>query len=407
MYWLDRLKINSKFNLILTLVLLALFASAAFITYKREQSLIQKVAVEHARNIARQIIETRNYMSSVVKGEPEYNYGLVPQVVATQVAKRLTNESRYYVRQVSLRYRNPENRPDNYEAAQLKTFTQGGGQETWSIIKVNSEKSFRYMLSMVAEKSCLECHGEYDKAPNFVKARFPRGHFSYNYKVGEVIGAVSVTVPIAELYHEVGTNLKIDLLFWAVVILLTITVSGSLIRKTIITPITTLSSTIARVTVSGNFSERIPQTTRDEAGLLIGAFNDLMEELERKTVQSRESGERYRNLIEIAQSAIVTFLTDGKIVIANQRAEVLLGASRHELLGENVFDFLEDESTIRKIINTMITDGKISGQEEGMPAQVRSRKGDIYTIELALSASLSDDKPMLTAIMRDPTIVRN
>jgi PAS domain S-box-containing protein len=407
MYWLDRLKINSKFNLILTLLLLTLFAAATFITYKREQSLIQKVAVEHARNIARQIIETRNYMSSVVKGEPEQNYGLVPQVVATRVAKRLTSESRYYVRQVSLRYRNPENRPDDYEAAQLKVFAQRKIQESWNIIKINNDQSFRYMLSMVAEESCLECHGAYDDAPNFVKMRFPRGHFSYNYKVGEVIGAVSVTVPVAELYHEIGTNLKIDLLFWAIVILLTITVSGSLVRKAIITPITTLSSAIAKVTVSGNFSARLPQTSHDEAGQLIGAFNDLMEELERKTVQSRESGERYRNLIEIAQSAIVTFLTDGKIVIANQKAELLLGAPRHELLGENVFEFLEDEGSIRRIINTMITDGTISGQEEGMPAKVRSRNGDLYNIELALSASLSDDKPILTAIMRDPAIVKD
>ena len=93
---------------------------AASFTYERQQSLILKIAVDNARIIARQIIETRDYMSSVVHGEPDQNYNLVPQVVATQVAERITQGSKYYVRQVSLRYRNPNNRPDDYETLMLQ-----------------------------------------------------------------------------------------------------------------------------------------------------------------------------------------------------------------------------------------------------------------------------------------------
>lgn len=94
------LKIGTKFNIIMSLLLISLFLVAAVMTYKREQSLVNRVAIDNARSIARQIIETRDYISSVVKGEPETNYNLVPQVVATNVAKRLTAGSDYYVRQV-------------------------------------------------------------------------------------------------------------------------------------------------------------------------------------------------------------------------------------------------------------------------------------------------------------------
>ena len=116
------LKIGAKFNIIMSLLLISLFIVAAVLTYKREQTLVNRVAVDNARSIARQIIETRDYMSSVVKGEPDNNYGLVPQVVATNVAKRMTAGSDYYVRQVSLRYRNPNNRPDPFETEQLSLF---------------------------------------------------------------------------------------------------------------------------------------------------------------------------------------------------------------------------------------------------------------------------------------------
>ena len=80
---------------------------------------------------------------------------------------------------------------------------------------------------------------------------------------------------------------------------------------------------------------------------MIGAFNEMMEELQLKTLQSRESEERYRKFIEMAQSAVVTFMDDGKIIISNQRAEELFGLSRQTLLGENIFSFLEDGEKLR------------------------------------------------------------
>src|SRR5512138_78699 len=106
MSWLGRLKLGTKFNLIISLVLISLFLVAAYFTYERQHSLILKSAVENARILARQIVETREYVSDVEQDEPDRNYALVPQVVATQVARRITRNSNYYVRQVSLRYRN-------------------------------------------------------------------------------------------------------------------------------------------------------------------------------------------------------------------------------------------------------------------------------------------------------------
>jgi PAS domain S-box-containing protein len=338
----------------------------------------------------------------VVKGEPARNPDLIPQVVATRVAKRLTQGSSYVVRQVSLRYRNPENRPDDYEAAQLRSFSQRRVKESFNTVSVGHERSIRYMLPMFAEKSCLECHGTYESAPTFVQQRFPKGHFSYNYSVGEVIGAVSVTIPVAELYREMGANLRSDLFFWGAVVLAILLVTGAVVRRIIISRVSALADTITRVTASGDFAERLVPKAGDEIGRLTVAFNNLMEELQQRTTQSHESGQRYRNLVEIARSPIITFLADGKIVTANQQAGLLFGMASPAMLGENVFGLVAEEAELRQHVETALREGRCGGPQGGIPLVFRCRKGEKRTLEVALSSTESEGRHLITAILREP-----
>lgn len=396
MPWFGNLKIRTKFNLIMSLLLIFLFVAAAFLTYQKQQTLILKLAVDNARSFAKQIIETRDYLSSVVKGEAENNYALVPQVVATQVAKRISKDSRYNVRQVSLRYRNPENRPTDYESQQLQAFARGSVTEAYSVVRLKGESTFHYLQPMVAVQSCLSCHGEYDKAPAFVRERFPRNHFSYNYKVGEVIGAVSVSIPMHALYREIGANLKLDLFYRGAIFFIIIFVMGIALRRSIIDPVKMLSETITRVTRTGNFADRLPIRTNDEIGQLIGAFNDLMEELGRKTLQSKESEDRYRNFINMARSAVVTFMQDGKILITNKKAEELFGRSCQELLGENIFQFLENGDAQKEWVASINKTTPATTKQK-----IHSYLGGVTQVEMVLSVSQTDQQPMYTAILRE------
>lgn len=401
MSWFGNLKINTKFNLIMSLLLVILFLTASSLVYNRQQQLILKVAVDNARLLASQIIETREYMSDSVRQEPESNYRLVPQVVATQVAKRITQDSKFYVRQVSLRYRNPENQPDPFETAQLKSFSQRPVREISGVVTMDGVKSFRYMQVMIAEKSCLKCHGSFDTAPRFVRERFPRGHISYDYKVGEVIGAVSAGIPMDDLYRQIGIDLAFDLGSRAFIFFIVILVMGALIRKTIINPIKMMSVTMARVTETGDFSERIPTHTQDEVGQLINSFNEMMEEVGLKTLQHTESEERYRRFIEMARSAVVTFLEDGKIIICNEPAERLFGIPRRELLGESIYSFLDSGAELRGIMSAIIHAGTEEDISKTFSDRVRDRNGRVVDVEIALSSSVRDHKPLFTAILRN------
>jgi PAS domain S-box-containing protein len=400
MSFFSRLSVNTKYNIISSLLLVALFMALAYSNYRREQSLILKGAIDNARTISRQIIETRDYLSKSVTSEPEHNENLIPQVAATRVAQQLTRGSNYYVRQVSLRYRNPDNRPDNFESKQLVDFRDVKAAETWKVTVEKGRESLRYLLPMVSDESCLTCHGSYDTAPAFIQRRFPRGHFSYGYKVGEVIGAVSVSVPMEGLYRQIGANLERDILYDGLVLVAFILISGWIIRRTILTPVKSVAAGIAEVAHSGNFSERLEPRGDDEIGALIGSFNELMAELDRKTIQRVESEGRYRNFIEIAQSPIITFMSDGKIVISNQKAEKLFGLTKEELLGQSIFDFMEEGELLQGAMRDYFSAGSCDLIGTTTRQRVRDVCGRLFEVEMVISVSQSDQSPMFSAILR-------
>ena len=127
----------------------------------------------------------------------------------------------------------------------------------------------------------------------------------------------------------------------------------------------------------------------------------MMEELDIKTRQRTESEDRYRNVLEMARSAIVTFLADGKLIITNRQAEELFGLPKGELLGASIYTFLDDGDGVREGIAAYLRDetGGIVG--ETTPRRIRDIRGRITEVEMALSVSSSDDNPLFTAILRE------
>lgn len=400
MHWFNRLKLTTKFTLSLSLLLIVLFSIAAWVSYGNQKQLVLRMAQDHSRSIATQIIETRNYMSSVVTTEPETNYNLVPQVVATQVARRISDDHNYHVRQVSLRYRNPENHPDTYETQQLERMARQKLDEISEIRQTPAGQVFRYMQAMKADTSCLSCHGSYEEAPPFVQQRYQPGHFSYNYQEGEVIGAISVVKPMDELYQELGTNLVEDL-FYSLLVLLALFIGLSLlIHYLLIMPLRQTSNTIKRITQTGNLKERIlPSNTNDEIGQLITGFNTMMTELDRTSLQRGESEQRYRSLIEASTCAVVTFLANGKIVISNHQAEVLLGCTRQQLLGASLFTFVDNDMLLRNKIDNYLKDQHWDDDHEPSHHTLRGDSGQQAVDITLVLASQTDEAPLFTALI--------
>jgi general secretion pathway protein A len=99
----------------------------------------------------------------------------------------------YYLKQTSIRYRNPANHPDVFEAKYLNKFEGPGYPKDKGMgeIITNSDGSrvYRYMLPISIKPSCLKCHGGPEGEMDI------SGGIKEGYKEGEIRGAISVMVP--------------------------------------------------------------------------------------------------------------------------------------------------------------------------------------------------------------------
>ncbi|MCE1203237.1 MAG: DUF3365 domain-containing protein [Holophagaceae bacterium] len=81
----------------------------------------------------------------------------------------------------------PENAPDAWEQQALKTFEQGARQYS-EVVRQDGKKVLRFMGAFPVESSCLVCHA------------------SQGYKVGDIRGGISVTVPVGSGTGAIGLS---------------------------------------------------------------------------------------------------------------------------------------------------------------------------------------------------------
>ena len=104
-----------------------------------------------------------------------------PAYMARQVNQMATDLHGSLGHITSLNPIRPENKPDSWEEAALKSLANGI-KEVASLEKIEDKEYMRMMRPFVAEKSCLKCHA------------------AQGYKEGDIRGGISVSVPMEPLW---------------------------------------------------------------------------------------------------------------------------------------------------------------------------------------------------------------
>lgn len=121
---------------------------------------------------------------------------MAPAIGAEQSVDGLT------IRRVSLKVRNPQDRPDDYERAVLLAWqslaTDGElPAESAEVVDLHGRRTLRYMKPIVVMKPCLACHGDPAAMGPELKAalgeRYP-GDEATGYADGDLRGAFTVTI---------------------------------------------------------------------------------------------------------------------------------------------------------------------------------------------------------------------
>ena len=189
---------------ILVLLVVALSAALYFVwnSYAQHDSVSNRVLTE-ARTLNTEMLAVWDYIDAsqdVINKNSDGTYdfkGIYCAVAGRGIAKRFTSDSEgYIIRYIREKPRVGTDSPDEFERQALDLFSSGSESEFYDITTYEDETVFRYVSALTIEANCLNCHGE--PAGEFDEA----GFMKEGMKLGDLGGAVSITIPLGAYEEE-------------------------------------------------------------------------------------------------------------------------------------------------------------------------------------------------------------
>ena len=263
-----------------------------------------------------------------------------PAYLARQVNQMAANSHGSRGHLTSLNPIRPENVPDPWEAAALKSFEKSL-QEVSSVEKIGGEEYMRLMHPFLTEKDCLKCHA------------------SQGYKEGDIRGGISVSIPMTPLWaiqRPLIARLSLaHLLLWI------IGIAGILIAKK-------------------GLEEEI--FARERAESVLKQEKDFM-----------------KGLIETASDAIVSADDDGKVLLWNPAAQKIFGYTPSEALGHGLEELMTPERSESKLKEAFL-----DGLSKDIELELMRKGGNQFPAEVSVSiGGRAGEESIRTILVKDIT----
>lgn len=315
----------------------------------------------------------------------------------------------FYYRTPSKRAMNPINDADEFERQIIGKFESGEISEYTAMERdENNDRIYRYMSPYIASEICLKCHP-------FVE------------NVGDVVGAISITIPIEEAEKRKEDTLNTLLAFF---IFATFVVVGVVyfLADHISKPIERLFQGSERIR-EGDIGYNVEiMKTEDELESLASAFNMMSTELKRRideltglkqnleikvferTMEIEETKEFLQKIMDNMGEGLVAVDQDYNILEANESYLESVGMEKDEIMGKKCYQVSHhvDEPCIEpehlcpinhvfktgKPSSTIHTHYKKDGSEQFIEIHaypVKDKKGDII-MGIEISRDITERK---------------
>jgi chemotaxis family two-component system sensor kinase Cph1 len=232
-----------------------------------------------------------------------------------------------------------ETSPDDWERSCLRSFERGV-KEASEVVSINGQPFFRLMKPLMTEKDCLKCHG------------------SQGYKVGDVRGGVSVSVPLGPYLASQQKQILMQGLSFAFLWLL---------------------------------------------GLIgVGFFGRT---LKRHADQHQKAEDLQTSIVENSLTGIY-IIREGGIVLANKRFADIYGYSKEELTGKDSLDLVHP---LDRPLVAETRERRIGGKEapEEYEARGIKKSGELIWVQRRNSVIDYEGKPAILGNVLDVTALKN
>jgi methyl-accepting chemotaxis protein len=165
---------------------------------------------------------------------------------------------------------------DTFQFEALNVFSSGADTKHYRFENYNDQYSIRYIVpDFATSTSCVDCHNKYNRHPEAVEQ---------DYKLGSILGALEVVVPLEDMKITVANELRRSLIYGLAVIVIMGVLGFVVLSYSISTPVQNLIETL-KAFAKGDL-------TRDVMIEGSGEFRTL----------ARESSEAINSIEEIIKS---------------------------------------------------------------------------------------------------------
>ncbi|MBO8169495.1 MAG: DUF3365 domain-containing protein [Thermoanaerobacteraceae bacterium] len=320
-----------------TVVVLIIVGGNFLLDYQEQKRQMEMELREKARVITHQFLAIREFMAHNQdrinydsQGHFEFKH-LNPAAVGRGVGKIFNERTNYSIKQTRLKPRIVENAPDRFEIAGLQKFReQPQLKEYWGQETKDGKRVYRYMVPLKIRESCLPCHGK--PAGKLDIAGYPKE----GYELGQLGGAVSVTLPMDSFLASLRANTFRHLGFFLILAAVILAAINFLMQRLVDQPLDKLR--LAALKLGKGWMDldmsdfraygeihQLGEQFQDMARQLKEMYERLEEKVKERTTQLRLANEELKAQREILRKA------NRELEKANELKSQFLASMSHEL----------------------------------------------------------------------------
>jgi signal transduction histidine kinase len=320
-----RLSLTLKYVVSTTLILLVVIGVTLGLIARRHEQLVMEQIEMQAKGLFQQIVITRRWVadhggvfveklpwvepnpylpnSSITDVSGKQYIRENPALVTRRLSMYAEREGLYFFHITSLKPVNPANAPDAFERQALEDFAASRRKEASGIDRAGGSARFRYIAPLYIEAACLSCHA------------------TQGYQVGEVRGAISVSLPMDYAVSMMATDRKYMILGASATVIVVMLGLFGVTRHTVINPINRMRAVMHRFSTDGNPDVPVLRTG-DELEDLSTSFRDMARAVD-------ESHARLQEKISAATTELTA--TNATLLALNRDKSEFIARISHEL----------------------------------------------------------------------------
>ena len=281
------MKLLLKFNLVFVIVFVLGLVVTGLVSRSLLQRNAQEEVLDHARLMMEKALAVRAYTDTQIAPLLEVHMNSkfpaqsVPAYAATEVLAKMRGKyPDYAYKEATLNPTNPRDRAQEWEADVVNQFRANAN--TKEFVGERDTPSGRSLFIArplrINDAACLRCHSTVSAAPASMIAQYGPAN-GFGWKLGEVIGAQVVSVPLAVPYARADKALTTFMLMLTVVFVLIGATLNWMLYKLVIAPVRALSSLADRVSLGELDAAPFSHSAQDEIGTLADSFTRMRKSL--------------------------------------------------------------------------------------------------------------------------------